>query len=59
MRGTTSALMHVEPDERLPEPTRSTLSVDGLVHPEAAVLLPLRPGAIATKVTAGVVPAPW
>ena len=51
--------MQFEFDERLPVPTRSTLTVDGLAHPEAAVLLPLRPDAIATIVIAGVVPVPW
>ena len=51
--------MHVEPDVRLPEPTRSTLTVVGLLHPEATVLLPLSPGVTTTMVTVGVVPVPW
>ena len=33
--------------------------VVGLLHPDETVLLPLRPGAAATIVTAGVVPVPW
>jgi hypothetical protein len=51
--------MQFEFDERLPVPTRSTLIVDGLLHPEAAVLDPLSPGATTEIVTAGVVPVPW
>jgi len=51
--------MQLEVDERLPVPTRSTLTVDGLLHPEVAVLDPLRPGATTTIVKAGVVPVPW
>ena len=46
-------------DERLPEPTTWTVTVVGLLHPVETVLLPLRPGAAATIVMAGVVPVPW
>jgi hypothetical protein len=59
VRGTTSARMHVALDERLPEPIRCTLTVVGLFHPAETVLLPLRPGAAPTIVTAGVAPVPW
>src|ERR1700746_3241380 len=45
-------------DERLPEPTRLTLTVSGLVHPAETVLLPLSPGATTTMVAAGAVPVP-
>ena len=57
MRGTISALtcgvVVIEP-----VPTRLTVTVVGLVHPEATVVLPLRPGARPTMVIAGVVPVP-
>ncbi len=59
MRGTTSTRMQVAVDERLPEPITCTLTVVGLLHPAETVLLPLRLGAAATIVTAGVVPVPW
>ena len=58
MRGTISTRTHVVLDERLPEPTRLTLTVEGLLHPEETVLLPLSPGATMTMVAAGVVPVP-
>ena len=45
-------------DERLPEPTRLTLTVSGLVHPAEIVLLPLSPGATTTIVAAGAVSVP-
>ncbi len=50
--------MHVVVDERLPEPTRLTLTVVGLLHPAESVLLPLSPGATTTMVAAGVLPVP-
>ena len=57
MRGTTNTRRQVV-DDRLPEPITWTLTVVGLLHPAETVLLPLRPGAAATTVTAGVVPDP-
>ncbi len=59
MKGTTKTRRQVAVDERLPEPTTWTLTVVGLLHPAETVLLPLRPGAAATIVTAGAVPVPW
>ena len=59
MRGTTSTRMQVAVDERLPEPITCMLTVVGLLHPAETVLLPLRLGAAATIVSAGVVPVPW
>ena len=59
MKGTTSTRRRVVVVERLPVPTTWTLTVVGLLHPAVTVLLPLSPGAAATIVTAGVVPAPW
>ena len=44
---------------REPVPTRVMLTVVGLVHPEATVVLPLSPGARPTIVTAGALPVPW
>ena len=58
MRGNISTRTHVVLDERLPEPTRLTLTVAGLVHPAETVLLPLSPGATTTIVAAGVLPVP-
>src|SRR6267143_913965 len=51
--------MQVAVVERLSEPIKWTLTVVGLLHPAETVLLPLRLGAAATMVTAGVVPVPW
>jgi len=58
VKGTTKTRRRAAVDERLPEPTRWTLTVVGLLHPAEIVLLPLRPRAAATSVTAGVVPVP-
>jgi len=58
VKGTTKTRRQVAVDERLPEPTTWTLIVVGLLHPAETELLPLRPGAAATIVTAGVVPVP-
>ena len=44
---------------RDPVPTRVTLTVVGLVHPVATVVLPLSPGARPTMVIAGALPVPW
>lgn len=59
MRGTTNTRRQVVADERLPEPTTWTVTVVGVFHPAETVLLPLRAGAAATIVMAGVVPVPW
>jgi hypothetical protein len=56
VRGTTNTRRQVAVDERLPEPVTWTLTVVGLLHPAETVLLPLRPGAMTTIVSAGVVP---
>jgi len=58
VRGTISTRTHVVLDERMPEPTRLTLTVVGLLHPAETVLLPLSPGATTTNVAAGVLPVP-
>ncbi len=42
-----------------PVPVRVTVTVVGLVHPEATVVLPLSPGARPTTVIAGVLPVLW
>ena len=42
-----------------PVPVSVTVTVVGLVHPEATVVLPLRSGARPTTVIAGAVPVPW
>jgi len=42
-----------------PVPVRVMVTVVGLVHPEATVVLPLSPGARPTTVMAGVLPVPW
>ena len=42
-----------------PAPVRVTVTVVGLVHPEATVELPLRFGARPTMVMAGALPLPW
>jgi hypothetical protein len=55
VKGTTKTLRQVAVEERLPGPTTRTLTVVGLLHPDATVLLPLSLGAAATIVTAGVV----
>jgi hypothetical protein len=56
--GTTSALTQavLESD---PVPVRVIVTVVGLVHPEATVVLPLRFGARPTMVMAGELPVPW
>jgi len=59
VKGTSSIRKQVVVDERLPEPITWTLTVVGLFHPAETVLLPLRLGAAATIVTAGLVPVPW
>ena len=40
-------------------PVSVRVTVVGLVHPEATVVLPLSPGARPTIVIAGVLPVPW
>jgi hypothetical protein len=40
-------------------PVRVTVTVVGLVQPEATVVLPLSPGARPTTVIAGALPVPW
>jgi len=42
-----------------PVPVRVMVTVVGLVHPEATVVLPLSPGARPTTFIAGVVPVPF
>jgi hypothetical protein len=42
-----------------PVPVRVMVTVVGLVHPEATVVLPLRFGAKPTIVIAGALPVPW
>jgi hypothetical protein len=42
-----------------PVPVSVRVTVVGLVHPEATVVLPLSPGARPTTVIAGVLPVPW
>jgi len=42
-----------------PVPVRVMVTVVGLVHPEATMVLPLSPGARPTTVMAGVAPVPW
>jgi hypothetical protein len=42
-----------------PLPVRATVTVVGLVHPVATVVLPLIPGARPTIVIAGAFPIPW
>jgi hypothetical protein len=59
VKGTTSTRRQVVVVERLPVPITWMLTVVGLLHPAETVLLPLRPGAAATIVTAGLVPVPW
>ena len=44
---------------REPVPTRVRLTVVGLVHSEATVVLPLSPGARPTIVIGGALPVPW
>ena len=58
VRGTTSTRTQLMFDERLPLPTRSTLTVVGLVQPDETVLLPVSPGAVTTMVAAGADPVP-
>ncbi len=50
--------MHEDEDDRVPVPTRLTETVDDGPHPADTVLLPLRPGAMLTIVTAGALPLP-
>ncbi len=40
-------------------PVSVRVTVVGLVHPEATVVLPLSPGARPTTVIAGALPVPW
>jgi len=42
-----------------PVPVRVGVTVVGLVHPEARVVLPLSSGARPTTVMAGALPVPW
>ncbi len=58
MRGTISACAYgvLVSD---PVPVRVRVTVVGVVHPDATVVLPLRLGARPTTVIAGAVPVPW
>ena len=58
MRGTISACACIVVVSE-PVPVRVMVTVVGLVHPEATVVLPVSPGARPTIVIAGVVPVPW
>ncbi len=58
MRGTISAWACIMVVSE-PVPVRVMVTVVGLVHPEATVVLPVSPGARPTIVIAGVVPVPW
>jgi len=58
VRGTISACACIVVVSE-PVPVRVMVTVVGLVHPEATVVLPVSPGARPTIVIAGVVPVPW
>ncbi len=58
MRGTISACARIVVVSE-PVPVSVRVTVVGLVHPEASVVLPLSPGARPTTVIAGALPVPW
>ncbi len=58
MSGTISACARIVVVSE-PVPVSVRVTVVGLVHPEASVMLPLSPGARPTTVIAGALPVPW